>query len=325
MIDLEIGYFVDTEIISLLQDGSEDGRQTVEDFLYALLSLYELSPQGESLSKSLIFDWRIFADEVSLSKVLDSMGNPFQHCDLVKYKAEYLYYLNAWEEVKNAVKTTTRFFCPMDSIVDILADFDIDRDSLLLFRDDRFFRARIHHKDEPAFKKENMGCPPTPELATPGRANPNGIRYLYLCCDDKTPFYEVRPYYLDRIDIGEFRIIDDSVKIVNFTEKVNLFKVFYDNGEDVFKKKVKRRVLFDAISTDLSKPLRSFDSELEYVPTQYICEYFKGCGADGIMFNSSVRAAGKNLVLFHPEKAECVKVFPYEVNQICIDSKVRCN
>ena len=66
MIDLEIGYFADTEIISLLQDGSEDGRQTVEDFLYALLSLYELSPQGESLSKSLIFDWRIFADEVSL-------------------------------------------------------------------------------------------------------------------------------------------------------------------------------------------------------------------------------------------------------------------
>ena len=133
MIDLEIGYFTDTEIISLLQDGSEDGRQTVEDFLYALLSLYELSPQGESLSKSLIFDWRIFADEVSLSKVLDSMGNPFQPCDLVKYKAEYLYYLNAWEDVKNEVKTTTRFFCPMDSIVDILADFDIDSDSLLLF------------------------------------------------------------------------------------------------------------------------------------------------------------------------------------------------
>ncbi len=321
MIDLKWDFFADTEIVSLLQDGSDDGIQTVEDFLYALLSLYELSPEGKSLSQSLIYEWQVFADDAKLSMVLASMGNPFQPGDLVRYKAEYQNYLQAWEDVKNEVKTNTRFFCPMDSIVDVLDDFDLDTDSLMLFRDDKFFRAGVHHKEEPAFKKEDMGCPPTPELAKPGRANPNGIRYLYLCCDNKTPFYEVRPYYLDRVDIGEFRILEDNVKIVDFTEKVNLFKVFYDNGEDAFKQKVKRRVLFDAISSDLSKPIRSFDTELEYVPTQYICEYFKDSGADGIMFKSSVRTAGKNLVLFHPEKAECVEVFPYEVSKITIASK----
>lgn len=321
MIDLKIDYFADIEIVSLLQDSSEDGCQTVEDFLNSLFSLYELSPEGESLSQSLIYDWQVFADEASLSKVLVSMGNPFQPADLVRYKAEYQYYLQAWEDVKNEVKTNTRFFCHMDSIVDVLDDFDVDSDSLMLFRDDRFFRARVHHKEEPAFKKEDMGCPPTPKLATPGRANPNGISYLYLSCDDKTPFYEVRPYFLDRVDIGEFHILEDNVKIVDFTERVNLFKVFYDAGEDTFKQKVKRRVLFDAISSDLSKPLRSFDSELEYVPTQYICEYFKDSGADGIMFKSSVRKEGKNLVLFYPEKAECVEVFPYEVSKITIDRK----
>ena len=77
--------------------------------------------------------------------------------------------------------------------------------------------------------------------------------------------------------------------------------------------------MLDAISSDLSKPLHSFESELEYIPTQYICEYFKDSGADGIMFKSSVRAEGKNLVLFYPEKAECVEVHPYEVNKITID------
>lgn len=320
MIDLNKDFFADSEIVSLLQDGSEDGVQTVEDFLYALLSLYEISPYGEPLSQSLINDWQVFADESSLTQVLNMVGNPFQPDDLVKYKDEYQNYLQAWEGVKTEVKNNTRFFCHMDSIADVLDDFDIDKDSLMLFKDDKFFRARVHHKEEPAFRKEDMGCPPTPELATPGRANPNGIRYLYLCCDDKTPFYEVRPYYLDRVDIGEFLILEDNVKIVDFTEKVNLFKVFYDDGEDTFKQKVKRRVLFDAISNDLSKPLRSFDTELEYVPTQYICEYFKDSGADGIKFKSSVRANGKNLVLFHPEKAECVKVHPYEVNQLSIDS-----
>ena len=321
MIDLMKDYFADTEIVSLLQDGGEDGNQTVEDFLYALLSLYEISSEGEPLSKALIEDWQVFADETSLAHVLGLLGTPFHSDDPVRYVTEYWNYLQAWEDVKDEVKTKTRFFCHMDSIVDILNDFDVESESLMLFKDEKYFRARVHHKEESTFCTSEMGCPPTPELATPGRANPNGIRYLYLCCDDKTPFFEVRPYYLDRVDIGKFLILEDNVKIVDFTERVNLFKVFYDEGEDVFKQKVKRRVLFDAISSDLSKPLRSFDSELEYVPTQFICEYFKDSGADGIMFKSSVRAAGKNLVLFYPEKAECVEVYPYEVNKIDIDRR----
>ncbi len=318
MIGLKIDFFADTEIVSLLQDGGDDGVQTVEDFLNALLSLYEPFPTGETLTKALIEDWQIFVNEASLTQVLDLLDSPFQSGDHVRYVPEYQDYLQAWKDVKAEVKTNTRFFCHLDSIADVLDDFDIENDSLLLFKDEKYFRARVHHKEEPAFSKDEMGCPPTPELATPGRVNPRGIRYLYLCSDDQTPFYEVRPYYLDRVDIGEFVILEDNLKIVDFTEKVNLFKVFYDEGEDVFKQKVKRRVLFDAISSDLSKPLRSFDSELEYIPTQYICEYFKDCGADGIMFQSSVRKDGKNLVLFYPEKAECISVHPYEVNEIVI-------
>ena len=33
MIDLKWDFFADTEIVSLLQDVSEDGLQTVEDFI----------------------------------------------------------------------------------------------------------------------------------------------------------------------------------------------------------------------------------------------------------------------------------------------------
>ena len=318
MIDLKQEFFSDTEIISLLQDGGEDGNQTVEDFLYALFSLYEPVPGGKPISKALIEDWQIFMNEASLEYVLGQMGNPFHLNDKVKYIAEYQNYLQTWEGVKDEVKTNTRFFCHLGAIADVLEEYDIDNDSLQLFKNEKYYRARVHHKEEPAFSTKDMGCPKDPILATPGRANPRGISYLYLCSDDQTPFYEVRPYYLDRIDIGEFLIQENELKIVDFTEKVNLFKVFYDDGEDVFKQKVKRRVLFDAFSSDLSKPLRSFDSELEYIPTQYICEYFKDIGADGIMFQSSVRKSGKNLVLFYPQKAECVEVHPFEVNEIVI-------
>lgn len=318
MIDLKQEFFADIEIVSLLQDGGDDDSQTVEDFLYALFSLYEVAPDGQPIAKALTEDWQIFANEASLDYVLGQMGNPFHLNDSVRYIAEYQNYLQTWEDVKEEVKTNTRFFCHLGAIDDVLGEYDIDNDSLQLFKNDKYYRARVHHKEEPVFSTKDMGCPTDPTLATPGRANPRGISYLYLCSDDQTPFYEVRPYYLDRVDIGEFLIQEDELKIVDFTEKVNLFKVFYDDGEDVFKQKVKRRVLFDAFSSDLSKPLRSFDSELEYIPTQYICEYFKDSGADGIMFQSSVRKSGKNLVLFYPQKAECVKVHPYEVNEIVI-------
>ncbi|MGM9737340.1 MAG: RES family NAD+ phosphorylase [Candidatus Cryptobacteroides sp.] len=319
MLDLNKDFFADTEIVSLLEDNSEDEKQTVEDFLLAVLSLYEQSEAGKPLSKALIEDWHIFADEHSLSDVLLQLGSGLTPNSLVSYVAEYQFYLQAWEDVKEEVKNNSRYFCRMESISDVLEEFDIVEDSLNLYRANKFYRARVHHKEEPVFKKDEMGCPPQPLLATAGRANPKGISYLYLCCDDQTPFYEVRPYFLDRVDIGEFILLEDDVKIVDFTEKINLFKVFYDEGEDSFKKQVKRRVLFDAISNDLSKPLHSYDTDLEYVPTQYICEYFKANGADGIMFKSSVWKGGKNLVLFYPKMAECVDVHPFEVSKIVID------
>ena len=84
MIDLKWDFFADTEIVSLLQDGSEDGIQTVEDFLYALLSLYEAAPDGKSLSEALVSDWQVFANEASLDFVLEQMGNPFRSSDKVR-------------------------------------------------------------------------------------------------------------------------------------------------------------------------------------------------------------------------------------------------
>lgn len=319
--DLRREYFADTEIYSLLQSGGVDATQTVEGFLHELISLYEFDSEGKTLSKVLVEDWGIFADESSLARVLGDLKTPFTPNSYVNYTAQYKGYLQAWDDVKTEVKTRSRFFCHLDSVVDILDEFDIDNDCRILFNNDKFFRARVHRKEEPMFLPTEMGCPAEPNLASPGRANPKGISYLYLSCDSETPFYEVRPYYLDRVDVGEFLIVEDNVKIVDFTEKVNLFNVYCDEGDEAFRKKVKRRVLFDAISRDLSKPLRTFDSELEYIPTQYICEYFKDMGADGIMFESSVRSNGKNLVLFYPEKATCVDVYPFEVSKITIERK----
>lgn len=321
MLNLRKEYFADTEISGLLAEETEDNVQAVGEFLQTLFSLYERSADGEPVADAFVKDWGIFEDEGVMATVLEEMGNPFLVADKIQYAEEFRCYRKAWDEVKEDVKLNFRFFCHMGTISDVLENYSVDNDTLMLYKGHQFFRARVHHQEEAAFKLNEMGCPPEPWMATPGRANPRGIRYLYLCNDDETPFYEVRPYYLDRVDIGVFRIVEDNVKIVDFTQRVNLFNVYNDEGEALFKDMVKRRVLFDAISQDLSNPIHSYDSELEYVPTQYVCEYFKNIGADGIMFKSSVHESGKNLVLFYPGKAECVEVHPYEVDDLMIGRK----
>ena len=62
------------------------------------------------------------------------------------------------------------------------------------------------------------------------------------------------------------------------------------------------------------------DSELDYIPTQFICEYIRYIkGADGILFDSSLHLTGKNIVLFEQDKVECVSVKKYIVTKVEID------
>ena len=79
-------------------------------------------------------------------------------------------------------------------------------------------------------------------------------------------------------------------------------------------------MIIDSISRDLSKPLRRYDSELEYVPTQLICEFCKKyVQADGICFDSSLYCGGLNYVLFDNKAAKCTDVECHEITKIDID------
>lgn len=50
------------------------------------------------------------------------------------------------------------------------------------------------------------------------------------------------------------------------------------------------------ISREFSKPV--FGDPIGYVPTQFLCEYIKTLGYDGIKFKSAVSETGTNVVLF---------------------------
>ncbi len=81
----------------------------------------------------------------------------------------------------------------------------------------------------------------------------------------------------------------------------------------------KKIQLKKVISKDLSKPIRRYDSDIEYIPTQYICEFIRLIiGVDGILFNSSLHSNGQNLVVFDQDKMECLDVKKYLVTELSI-------
>lgn len=291
----------------------------ISDFFIEFLGLFVKDSNGTELVQIIQNDWNIFYSDVCarkiLSAIIDHEHFDFSVDDKVIYTSEVQECFSVWEKLKSEVQEEKRYFSDVGSFnweVYIKSNAQIRKGTVL-------YRARITPDGRNKLKTNEMGCPPK-ERATAGRANPVGIPYLYLCNKIETTFYEVRAVYLDRLSIGKFTVRRD-LNIVDFSNKISLFFTYTDSESNFsLVDIVKRKILFDQISADLSKPLRRFDTEIEYVPTQLICEYCKQNGADGIRFNSSLHQGGTNVVLFNSLDATCTSVLHREIKSVIIES-----
>ena len=185
----------------------------------------------------------------------------------------------------------------------------------LLKANTTLYRSRINENGkETPFSINEMGAPPS-KLATAGRANPQGIPYLYLSSTPETTFYETRALYLDIISTGLFNSNRD-LRIVDFTSIKSPFEFMTDSSVE---NGIIGELLIKSISNDLSRPMRRYDSPVDYVPTQFICEYIKYTAkADGIAFNSSLHK-GINYVIFDTEAFDCSYVEIHKINKVVIE------
>lgn len=287
-------------------------------FFYELLSLFELSAQSEKTIVDVIQDdWRIFKNRdiahILLNEIISTYALAFSINAYVDYNLYIQERIAIWGRLKKSVKEDCRFFTNMD----VFTQYNYLTPGKSLPIGHKLYRSRITPAGQNKIKCKNMGCPPK-ELATAGRANPIGIPYLYLSDTAKTTYFEVRALYLDRLSVGTFKTTRE-LKLVDFIYDVNLF-LAYNDGEVSLAETIIKKKIIDAISADLSKPLRRYDSELEYVPTQLICEYCRHIvNADGITFESSLYTGGRNYVLFDENSAQCMRVDLHEITTIDID------
>ena len=289
-------------------------------FFAALLELYSPTVNSNKTIVDIIQDeWHLFKDKdiarVLLADVITTNNLGYSIADFVNYTDEICDRVAVWDRLKTSVKENSRFFTNMDEFV----QYDYLTAGKSLHVGQKLYRSRITPIGQKKIKCDKMGCPPK-ELATAGRANPIGIPYLYLSDSAKTTYFEVRAVYLDQLSVGTFKI-QRELELVDFIYDVNLF-IAYNDGSTSLKEIVIKKKIIDSISEDLSKPLRRYDSELEYVPTQLICEYCKRIvGADGISFESSLHKGGRNYVLFDDSSAKCVRVESHEITKIDIDKR----
>ena len=294
-------------------------------FFTSLLELYSPTVNSNKTIVDIIQDeWHFFKDKdvakVLLADVIVTNNIGYSVTDFVNYTDEICDRVAVWDRLKTSVKEKFRFFTNMDEF----AQYNYLTAGKSLHVGQKLYRSRITPVGQKKIKCDKMGCPPK-ELATAGRANPIGIPYLYLSDSAKTTYFEVRAVYLDKLSVGTFRI-ERELKLIDFVYDVNLFLSYNDSNISLKETIIKKKVI-EAISFDLSKPLRRYDSEIEYVPTQLICEYCRrivdseGATADGITFESSLHKGGRNYVLFDESAAKCIRVDSHEITKIDIDRK----
>ena len=178
----------------------------------------------------------------------------------------------------------------------------------------RLYRSRICDEDSynSGYPIKKMGVPPL-SVATAGRTNSEGIQCLYLAGDEETTFHEVKARDYDHVSVGEFVQAKD-LRIVDFSlfDRIGPFAIpDFDMTWFAINIGIIRK-----IGDEVAKPMRRFDKALDYVPTQYICDYIKHLGYDGIKFKSTLVNGGINYAIFDEKKFTCVGVKVVQIGNI---------
>lgn len=216
----------------------------------------------------------------------------------------------SWDNFSEEIKTVNRFHLKnsldLEKLKSLFNHFKKD-----LPKGKKFYRARISD-NMLGYQIEKMGNPPH-KSAKSGRANPNGISYLYLANDITTTLYEVRASLFDYVTVGCFRL-EESISVVNLSRST--YDVFRLAELESLEEVMIHGSFIDKLEQELSKPRRRSDSELDYLPTQYLSELIKSMGYEGIEFKSSLYSEGINTAIFDPDKFKCLDVSVYDITNI---------
>jgi len=325
-------YCIDPESLQELFGPVIQLYSTLEDFMP--LEDWKSGEYTDSIYDKLNYDWSLFppygdqVDQYSVEESLlkaifpedlrDGLQYSFLHSP-VERQDDYwgdanrsgVVLVEMWEQFCREIRDNNRFF--PEKTVDLAAVRMLLRYvEETLQKGTVLYRARISH--------DGRKHPPS-EMAKPlrqsseaGRANPKGIPYLYVSSSARTAISEVRPFIKDRVTVGPFKS-KHGLEVVDLRSSTigDPFR-YGDHLRIVVDYLLFLRKLGEALSTAIAPR----ESDIAYVPTQYLSEFIKRSGYDGILYGSAmIRDEHEyNLVIFTDEKVRCTSTALYEVAEI---------
>lgn len=324
---------------AFVYDTSKDSY--LDDYISEVLSIYipisELSNDFpaeniDNIEKILVENWSLFNTSETQTKliIMEICKNTYSYnslifnekvgmeklCDTDFVKRNSLVKESTWEKFMGSIKNTNRFHSKHINL-ELLEklfkspsmQFNIKKGEMLLYR------GRIC--EDKVLSKKQMGPPPT-KLAASGRANSAGISCLYLASDITTTLHEIRARDLDYVSVATF-ISKKKLKIVDLSNLNNISP--FSVGSFDYEWFAINMSILKKINYEIAKPLRRQDSELDYLPAQYISDFVKSLDFDGICYRSTLNNEGLNYAFFDHNKFKCIDIKLYHISSLAYMTK----
>lgn len=283
-----------------------------------LVNVYEPSDEGKSLVEWMKDDWQLFTHpRMDVAHAKELLGEILDDGEIVRrsfapspsYISEGL---ARWDTLRDEMMYENRWFLDVTidqnrlrQLLDLLLAPELPR---------KWYRARIRTDDE-TFPIDKMGAPPK-RRAGHGRANPAGIPYLYLGSLPETAAAEIRPHTGEVACVADFTI--PEIRAVDLRNPRKLVSPFILTDASEIGQLRADLPFLERLGEELTRPVLPSGAAIDYIPSQYLCEFIKKSGFDGVVYRSSV-SDGINLALFDPPKAQGGAVALYNVARVSVE------
>lgn len=285
-----------------------------------VIDCYRVDRAGFSLATLLRRDWNLFQhpemDDANAGKLI---GDIFEDEDMARRGFSPIEWLNAespqrWDDLRDEMMHRNRWFLdePMDldQLGELLDLLMIPGDELF----DVWYRARLLSDTKP-YPLDQMGAPQS-HLAGHGRANPAGIRYLYVGSKPVTAIAEIRPHTGETACVAKFEL-RSKLRVIDLRNPRFRVSPFILEDADQIARIRSGLPLLERLGDELTKPVEPRSAAFEYIPSQYFCEFIKKRGFQGVLYGSSV-SDGMNLALFDPDLARGIEVTTANVDSVSV-------
>lgn len=297
----------------------------VEELLDSILKIYQPEsklpisyPENEkmNLEDRLLKDWDIFSGsslevkelvkriveeslDLDASLVSERVGIPELFDEAYLNDKSIIGKYN-WDVFRNYLRNVNRFhykYINLEILENILRETET-----IIPAGRKLYRARVSNKEgTKGFARKDMGAPPN-ESAKPGRANSKGQSCLYLSSNKNTTVKEIRAHAFDYVTIATFKT-KEELRVLDLSS-ITHTSPFY-SGANKVEYLINEQHLRN-IENDMAKPMSSTDSDLDYLTTQFISDFAKYLGYDGVKYYSTFDKDSYNLALFDVNACICV-------------------